>query len=70
MIFYFYVTPLTTPIPHLPFSLSFACIRLLLHLPTLSHPTTPASPYAGASNLLRTKGLPSNCCQAKLSSAI
>jgi hypothetical protein len=30
---------------------------VLPHPPTLSHSTAPASPYSGASNLARTKGL-------------
>jgi hypothetical protein len=46
-------------IPHLPYFLPFACMRVLLHPPTLSHPTAPASPDAGGSNLPGTKGLPS-----------
>jgi hypothetical protein len=41
------------------------------HPPThpLSYSSVPASPYTEASNLQRTKGLPSHCCQARPSSA-
>ena len=68
MIPYFFVTPPQTP--HLTFTLSslpFAC-RVLPHRPTLSVLTDPAFPYAGASVLHRTKGLPSHWCQTRPSS--
>jgi hypothetical protein len=35
---------INAPIPHLPFPCPFACLRVLPNSPTLSHPTTPASP--------------------------
>jgi hypothetical protein len=50
------------------FPLPFASMRVLLHPATLSCPTAPAFPYTGASNLHRTKSLPSHCCQARSSS--
>jgi hypothetical protein len=53
------------PIPQPPSCLHFACMRVLTHLPTLSHPNMVASPYAGASNLYWTKGLPSHCSQSR-----
>jgi hypothetical protein len=52
-----------SPIPHLPFPLPFACMRVLPHPPTISCPTALASPYSGASNLPEAKGLLSHCCQ-------
>ena len=60
MISPFLVTPPQTHhlIPHLPSP--FASTGVLLHPLTHSHCTTLASPYAGASNLHRTKGLPSH----------
>jgi hypothetical protein len=58
-----------SPIPHLPFPFPFACMRVFPHLPTLSCPTTLASPYAGALNLPGTKGLPFHCCQERSFSA-
>ena len=36
-----------------------ASMRVLTHSPTYSHPTALSFSYAGASNLHRTKGLPS-----------
>ena len=49
-------------LPGLPFTtpllLPFASMRVFSHLPTLSHSTSLTSPYAGASNLYRTKGSP------------
>ena len=57
------------PIQHLSSPLPFACVRALSHPPTLSCPTTPTSPYARESNVPRTKGLPSHCCQARPFSA-
>ena len=51
------------PIPHPPPShLFFSSMRVLLHPLTFSHTTVPASPYAGASILHRTKGLTSHWC--------
>ena len=58
------------PIPHASSPITFVCMSVLPYPPTLSKPTTPASPYAGASNLPRTKGLPSHCCQARPSFAL
>jgi hypothetical protein len=70
MITHFPVTPLqslhsTSSLSSLP----LASMRVLPHPPTLSYSTTSASPYPGASNLHRTKGLPSHCCQTTSSSA-
>ena len=49
---------------------SFASIKVVvLNPPTHSHLTLLPSPYAGASNLHRTKGLPSHCCQIRPCSA-
>jgi hypothetical protein len=45
-------------------------MRMLLHPTTHSYLTLLASPYSGASSLLRTKGLPSHWFQIKLSSAM
>ena len=48
-------------ISHLPsFPSSLPLMRVLPHPPTYSHLTALASPYPGASNLYRTKGLPSH----------
>jgi hypothetical protein len=53
--------PSTKPHPTSALSpLLFASLRVLPHPSTLSLPTAPALPYAGASNLHRTKGLPSH----------
>ena len=61
MISYFPVTPPQVPHPTTSLSsLPFASMRVLPHLPILSCPITPASPYARALNLHRTKGLPSH----------
>ena len=49
MVSHFLAIPSPTPIPHPLSPLPFACMRLLLHPPTLSCPTAPASPHAGAS---------------------
>jgi hypothetical protein len=49
--------------------LPFACMRVFPYPPTPSCPTAPASPYSGASNLPRTKDLPSHYCWARPSSA-
>jgi hypothetical protein len=38
-------------------------MRVLLHLLSLYHLTALVFPYSGASNLHRTKGLPSHWCQ-------
>jgi hypothetical protein len=58
---------------HLTFSLyplPFAFMNEGVLQPTpLSHPTAPASPYSGASNLHRTKGLSCHWCQARPFSA-
>lgn len=54
----------TTHLPSLP-----SPLRVLIHLPTRSHPTDPSFSYSGASNLHRTEGLSSHCCQARPSSA-
>ena len=72
MISHYLVTHPQLPPPIIPHprpspTLSFK--RVVPHPPTLSHPTTIAFPYAGASNLHRTKALPSHCCQTRLSSA-
>ena len=40
-----------------PISLSFASMRVLLHLPTHSDLTALTCSYAGTSSLHRTKGL-------------
>jgi hypothetical protein len=48
----------THPNPFLLFPFSFASMRVLLHLLTHSNLTVLASPYAGKSNLQRTKGIP------------
>ena len=69
MISHFMVTPTPIPIPYLPFPLPFTFTSVLPHQPKLSIPTTQASPYHEASNLLRTKGLPSGCYQSRPSSA-
>ena len=45
--------------PPIPLPFPFASIRVLLHPPTHSCLTALESPYAGASSLHRTKGLPS-----------
>jgi hypothetical protein len=68
MIFHFLVTPppTTHPTSALPTTL---CLYESVPLPTLSSPTTPASPCTGASNLSETKDLLSHCCQARPSSA-
>jgi hypothetical protein len=63
-----YPSTISHPTSALSF-LPFAFIRVVPHLPTLSHPTTTASPYAGASNLHRTKSLSSHWCQTGSSSA-
>ena len=47
--------PLFSPVPF-----PFASMRVLLFSLTHSHLTSPASPYAGALSLHRTKGLPSH----------
>lgn len=49
----------------LPMPLSLASMRELLHSLTYSRLTTLASPYAGTSNLHRTRGLLSHWCQWK-----
>jgi hypothetical protein len=60
----------TKPLSHICFSpLPFAARRLLPHWYTFSCPTVPTSPYTGASNQHRTKGLPSYWCQTRQSSA-
>ena len=58
MIFPFPVTPTQTPYP-IP-SLHFASMNVLFHPLRQSHLTALASPYAGASSLHRSKGLPSH----------
>ena len=61
MIFPFLFTPPQSPHPILFLSpLPFASMRVFPHPPIHSCPTTPASPYTGASNLQRTRGLPSH----------
>jgi hypothetical protein len=53
--------PSINPHPTYPLSsLPFGSVRVLPHSSTLSHLTTPISPYSGASNLHRTKSLPSH----------
>jgi hypothetical protein len=41
-------------------TLPFAFMRVFLHPPTHSCPNIPASSFTGASNLHKTKGLPSH----------
>lgn len=53
-----------------PLPLPFVSMKVLPHSFTLPCPTAPASPYFGASNLHRNKGLPSHWRQTRLSSAI
>ena len=61
---------LHNPLIPFPFSsLPFASMRIFLHPLTYSGLIAQASPYARASNLHRTKGLPSYWCQIRLSSA-
>ena len=55
-----YPFPVTPPQTSCHFLLPFASVRVLLHSLTHSHLTTLACPYAGASNLHGTKGLPSH----------
>jgi hypothetical protein len=64
MIPHFQVTPPPPPHPTSAFPPPLCLYEGAL--PTLSCPTT----YAGASNLPRTKGLPSHCYQVRLSSAM
>jgi hypothetical protein len=70
MIFAFLATPPQLPIPSFlspcPFPL-WGCSST--HLPTPACLTAPTSPYAGASSLHRTKGLPFQWCQIRQSSA-
>jgi hypothetical protein len=61
----FPVSPLQTPIPISPLSVS---MRVLPYPPTHSYLTALAFPYTEESSLHRTKGLPSHCCQIRLSS--
>jgi len=56
-------------IPSLLSPVPFASRRVLLHLLTHSHLTALASPYARASSLHKTKGVPSHWCWTKPSSA-
>lgn len=56
----FQVTPPQTPSSHFPALLHFPSMRVFLHLFTYSHLTALPSPYAGASVLKRTNGLPSH----------
>ena len=69
MISHFLVTPPPTSPSHIcpcsPFCLYEGAFPSTYTL--LSY--RPETPYSGASNLLRTKGLPSRCCQARPSSA-
>ena len=57
------------PIPSLLSPLPFVSMRVLIHPFTHSCLTPLSSPYAGISNLNKTKGLPCHCCQARPSSA-
>jgi hypothetical protein len=61
--------PSTNPNPTSALPPLFCLYGVLSHLSTLSSTTAPGPPYAGASNLPRTKGLPSHCCQARPSFA-
>ena len=58
----FPVSPLQTPYPIPPYP---ASMRVLPHPPTHSCLTSLAFLYTEASNLHRTKGLPSNWCQIR-----
>ena len=62
MISHFTVTPPQNPHYTSALSLSPLCLstRVIPYPSTLSIPTAPASPYAEASNLHRTKGLSSH----------
>ena len=55
---------LKSPYPNPP-----ASMRVLAQPSTHFCRTTLAFPYTGALSLRRTKGLPSHCCQIRLSSA-
>jgi hypothetical protein len=57
------------PIPHLPSLLHFVYMRVLPQPPTLSHPNTPAAPYAGTLSLHKTKAFSSHWCQTRPCSA-
>ena len=61
MISHFLVTPpqVLHPTTYLS-SFPFASMRALSYPPTFSHPAAPASSSVEASNLHRTKGLPSH----------
>ena len=61
------VSPL--PIPRPLHTLLPASMRVLSYIPTHSHLTILAPPYAGALKLHRTKGLLSHWCQISQSSA-
>lgn len=69
MISHFSVIPPPTPHP------TSALLPPLVHYEVTLQPihtllpSAPASPYCGAPHLPGTKGLPSHCCQARLSSA-
>ena len=61
MISQFPVTPPQTPHPTSAlFPFPFASVREIPHPPIIFRPTTPTSPFTGASNLCRIKGLPSH----------
>ena len=60
MISQFLITPPTPSTISALFSLPFASMRVLPYPPTFSCRITPTSPYTGASNLHRNKGLTSH----------
>jgi hypothetical protein len=70
IISHFPVTPPQTPPSHIHPLCPLLCVHeSALPPPILSHPTTPVTHYAGASNFHKTKGLLSHWFQARQPSA-